>query len=233
MTARHPQPETLTAWLDETLEAPQAASVAEHVAQCAECKQASDEEAWIKRVLAEAATGPEPLPEGLENRIFGALHALPEEPRAASEVARALAGAPVKASRWRFSWISGGLGAAIAAVLFAVVLPRSTPLPRIETAAVQVQQNAAVSIGFDVAQSVENVTYEITLPEGLRFVGEDSQPVGGQSVTWQGALREGKTVVPIVVRGMRPGTYEILATVRKGPMMKQTTIVVPVTGEDS
>lgn len=233
MTAPHPDPEVLTAWLDHALDAETAAGVGVHVAGCPTCKQATDEEAWVKQVLGQVP--PTALPEGLEARVFEALHALPEAPCAASEVARALAEAPVPASpsRWRFSWISGGLGAAIAAVLFLVVLPRSTPLPRIETAAVEVQQNVAVSIGFDVASSVEDVTYEIALPDGLRFVGEDSQTLEAQSVKWQGALVAGKTVVPIVVRGMRPGTYEILATVRKGAMVKHTTIVVPVTGEES
>ena len=50
------------------------------------------------------------------------------------------------------------------------------------------------------------------------------------SVSWKGSLEKGKTVVPIVVRGIRPGRYEIEAFVRKGSMKRKTTIVLPVQG---
>jgi hypothetical protein len=49
-------------------------------------------------------------------------------------------------------------------------------------------------------------------------------------VAWKGSLEQGKTVVPIVVRGLRPGNYEIQAYVSKGAMRQKTTIVLPVTG---
>ena len=103
-------------------------------------------------------------------------------------------------------------------------------LPRIETAAVSANTNVAVNIGFDVASRVEGVTYQIDLPEGLQFVDDHGKPMLAQSVAWKGSLEQGKTVVPIVVRGVRPGNYEIQAYVSKGAMRQKTTIVLPVTG---
>ncbi|MNT92445.1 hypothetical protein D3C72_2337320 [compost metagenome] len=49
-----------------------------------------------------------------------------------------------------------------------------------------------------------------------------------QSVSWKGSLKTGKTVVPIVVRGVQPGRWTIEAYVRKGAMTRKTTIVMPV-----
>jgi hypothetical protein len=113
-------------------------------------------------------------------------------------------------------------------VLLTVVNLQNQAMPPLETAAVSVKEDVALNIGFDVAQSVEDVTFQIDLPEGLQFVDDNRQPMLAQSVAWKGSLVEGKTVIPIVVRGVRPGRYEIQAFVRKGPMMRKETIVLPV-----
>jgi hypothetical protein len=105
---------------------------------------------------------------------------------------------------------------------------QNSSLPNIQTAVVQQNTDVAVNIGFDVAQNVEDVTFQIDLPEGLQFVDDKHQPLLAQSVSWKGSLKTGKTVVPIVVRGVQPGKWTIEAYVRKGPMLRKTTIVMPV-----
>jgi hypothetical protein len=212
-----------------------------HLAECAECRRELAEVRWVTELLH--AVPPEPMPEELPSRVFAALAALPDEapvaepavtvtkaePKPAGAV---LAGAPVPATPWfkRFNWPSAVAGAVAAVALLFVWNVQNSALPKIETAAVSPNTDVAVNIGFDVASNVDDVTFQIDLPEGLRFVDDKHQPLLAQSVSWKGALKEGKTVVPIVVRGVVPGKWTIEAYVRKGPMMRKTTIVMPVQG---
>lgn len=222
--------ERLSDYLDGTLLPEERAQVDAHLEGCEHCRQDLEELRFVVEMLHQVPQ--EDVPEGLGARIHEALAALPDEEAPAPTVvsideARARKGG---AAPWwkRFSVTSAAAGAAVAVFVFALWNMQPSSLPRIETAAVSVSEDVAVNIGFTVDSSVEGVTYQIDLPEGLQFVDEASQPMLAQSVSWKGALKEGKTVIPIVVRGVRPGRYEIQATVRKGPMMQQTTIVLPV-----
>lgn len=203
--------------LDNHLDDWESRSLDTHLSQCAECQQMLTQLEAVKTLLR--AVPQEPLPAGLGDRIHGALVALPAEDRVVQM-------RPARAKI--FSWPSALSGAVAAVALFFVWNMQPGGLPRIETAAVTVQTDVALNIGFDVDESVEGVTFQIDLPEGLKFVDEKSQPMLAQSVSWKGSLVAGKTVVPIVVRGVRPGRYEIEAFVKKGPMMRKTTILLPV-----
>lgn len=230
----------LTDYLDGTLEGAERASLDAHMEGCAECRRNLEEVRWVTEMLHQVPR--EEPPADLASRIHLALAALPDEqdePEPAPVREPALATiTPISAARsapsektvwWkRFSVPSAVVGAAAAAFVIALVNVQPNNLPRVETAAVSMQTDVAVNIGFDVGEDVDGVTFQVDLPEGLQFVGEDTQPLLAQSVSWKGALKEGKTVIPIVVRGVRPGKYEILATVRKGAMKRQTTIVLPV-----
>lgn len=182
-----------------------------HLEGCSPCRTQLTELQEVQRLIRTRKAPP--APPDLMERIHRKLEAEPAAPR------------------FRISWpsmASGAIAAALVIGLVTVLLRQQAPLPSIQTAAVQVAQPAAVTIGFDVARDVEDVTYEIELPEGLEFVDSANQPIEARSVTWQGALRRGKTVVPITVRGLQPGRYEILATVRKNQFAQTTKIVVPV-----
>lgn len=207
----------LTAYLDPREDALNRATLAQHLAGCADCRQAESELKEIFALLKDRKA-PE-LPEGFMEKLHLKL---------ALEAAPAT-GAPLWLDRVKglFNWPSLAAGAVAAAVVISVVNLR-TPVPTIQTASVSEATQMAVNIGFDVDKDVEGVTFQIDLPEGLEFVDAEGQPVVAQSVSWEGSLKQGKTVVPVTVRGTQPGRYEILATVRKNQMVRTTRIVVPV-----
>lgn len=215
--------------LDRSLGGWEAIAMNGHLAACQDCRQQIQEMQAVVALLR--AVPREELPAQLAGNVSQALAALPETGVPVGTVetgtVRAVNRRANGRARWS-NWASGFAGAAAAAFFFACLQGLPVGLPRIETAAVSVQTDVAVNIGFDVDESVDNVTFQINLPEGLKFVDEKSQPMLAQSVSWKGSLKEGKTVVPIVVRGVRPGRYEIEAFVKKGPMMRKTTILLPV-----
>lgn len=215
--------ERLSDRLEGALPAAELASVEAHLEGCADCRLQATQLEAVKALLR--AVPREALPGGFEARVHTALEALPSDGAQTSP----LVAAPVPTRR-RISWPSAAVGAVAAAAMLVFWHVQPTNLPRIETAAVSANTNVAVNIGFDVASRVEGVTYQIDLPEGLQFVDDHGKPMLAQSVAWKGSLEQGKTVVPIVVRGVRPGNYEIQAYVSKGAMRQKTTIVLPVTG---
>lgn len=204
------------------------ARVAAHLDGCAPCREQRDQLLAVRTLLR--AVPREEVPGDLAGRITAALA---KEAGSAAEApaSKVVAFAPRK-SRWS-GWMSAVGGAAAAVAVFFIWNMQTATLPNIQTAAISTNTDVAVNIGFDVAQSVDGVTFQIDLPDGLKFVDDKSHPMQAQSVAWRGSLKEGKTVVPVVVRGVRPGRYEIEAYVSKGAMKKKTTIVLPVTGASS
>ncbi|HBN07775.1 MAG TPA: hypothetical protein DD435_03685 [Cyanobacteria bacterium UBA8530] len=179
-----------------------------HLSDCPDCREALSEYRLIRNLLKEKKVE---MPADLTERIHCALE---REPK------------PNK-KNW-FSLPSIGIGAAVAAAALIALLRLGTPLPVIQTAAVSQGQNVAVQIGFDVTEDVRDVTFQIDLPKGLQFVDAKGQPVSARTVSWQGELKTGKTVVPVTVRGIQPGKWEILATIRKNQMARETKIILPV-----
>lgn len=192
---------------------------------------AHEELAFLQAALAGLAKP------ALPGDLLGRIHlALAEEPGLAGAPPPPppgfLAGLHPKGAWWKrssASALAGGMAAAFA-LWWGGALVADGNLPVIETAAVAVQSDVAVNIGFDVERDVEGVTFQIDLPEGLRFLDDKRQPLLAQSVSWRGSLKAGRTVVPIHVQGVRPGRFEIEAFVRKGSMMRKTTILLPVQG---
>lgn len=183
---------------------------------------------WVSDVL-KAMPRPEP-PADLRDRIHLRLAAEPLPAPAPSPRRRA-----PSASNWGF--FMAGLVAALVVLVVGARFYSSTllgtssqvaNLPVLQTAAVTQDSNLAVQIGFDVIQDVSGVTFEVDLPEGLRFVNASGEPVQGQSVSWKGSLKAGNTVVPITLRGVQPGTWALTATVRKGDFVQKTRILIPV-----
>jgi anti-sigma factor RsiW len=213
-----------TGRLEADLDAWEAGAVAAHLAACSGCRRRLVElEATVS--LLRACPRP-PAPVDLEPRVLVALAAADEPPLPVR--------APVPPPRPRQAWTHmlaglGGAAVACAALLVWTWLP-GVGVPSIETAAVSVRQDVAVNIAFDLDERVEGVVFQVDLPEGLQFIDERSQPMLAQSVSWRGSLEKGRTVVPIVVRGVRPGRYAIEAYVRKGPLRRRTTVLLPVEG---
>lgn len=186
------------------------AEIEAHLQSCEDCREVLAEYQLISSLLKERKAR---MPEDFIEKAFAALDAEP---------------APKQKAKFHwFSLPSVGIGAAVAAGLV-LALRFTMPMPSIQTAAVTPGQNVDVQIGFNVTQDVKDVTFQIDLPKGLKFVDADGQPIESRTVAWKGELKTGKTVVPVTVRGVQPGKWEILATVRKNQMAQQTKIVLPV-----
>lgn len=197
--------------------------IARHLASCPAC---AEHLAELKLVVAMLRSRKAPeAPADLMDRIKTRLA---DEPVFASDERGVLKRA-ARLVNWP-SLAAGAVAAGLLVMVGTVVLRTQTPLPSIQTAAVSVATPTAVNIGFDVAEDVDRVTFTIDLPEGLQFLDANNQPFEAQTISWEGSLKRGKTVVPITVRGMQPGKYEILATVRKNQFAQSTKILLPVEG---
>lgn len=190
--------------------------MSDHLQGCKSCSEELDDLRWvIAQVKAQPRVkAPADLAQKLHMRL--ALEGVPKSETWSDKLRRLV------------NWPSLGIGAAVAAALMFAVLRFPQPAVGIQVSAVPVDHDVAVQIAFDVDQDVQDVTFDIQLQEGLKFVDGKGQPLTTQAVSWQGSLRRGTTVVPVTVRGIRPGSFEILATVRKNQLARRTQIIVPV-----
>lgn len=199
--------------------------IARHLASCPGC---AEHLAELKAVVAMLKSRKAPdAPADLMDRIRTRLEAEPLPAKAEPE--RRVLGRVASLINWP-SLAAGAVAAGLLLTVGTLVLRTQAPLPTIQTAAVSVATPTAVNIGFDMAEDVDRVTFTIDLPDGLQFLDANNQPVEAQTISWEGSLKRGKTVVPITVQGVQPGKYEILATVRKNQFAKSTKIVLPVEG---
>ncbi|MEB3236844.1 MAG: zf-HC2 domain-containing protein [Candidatus Sericytochromatia bacterium] len=219
MDCRQAEP-LLATWLDGPgcLGGIEEVEVEAHVAACASCGR---HVSTLRTIQEQVRAMPKP--------------ALPEDFR--RKLHLALAAEPVPVRPWHVRLLSGlnlpslALGAASAAALTFFLWRPPGPGIVLEATAVPVGQDVAVQVAFEVQEDVRDVTFDVRLPEGLRFVDGRGRDLPESQVTWQGELRKGRTVVPIAVRGLQPGRWEITAVVRKDRSIRETHIVLPVTGD--
>jgi hypothetical protein len=83
---------------------------------------------------------------------------------------------------------------------------------------------ALVKIDFVAEKTIEDVAFEITLPDGLRFVGGGSE-LAERTFRFQGRLAAGSNPIPIAVKGPRAGRYKVIAHAI-GPALDVTQEVV-------
>jgi hypothetical protein len=199
------------------VEGDRAEAVRVHAAGCGTCGAELTEVAATIALCRRA--GQEPLPDGFGLRLHQAL---------------AQAGRPSPA-RWR-ERVAAGLRArplafaAMAAALAATVAVSGTlawiddPPPPEPTHQVPASKVALVKVDFVAAQAIEDVIFEITLPDGLRFVSGGSE-LAERSFRFNGRLAPGSNPIPIAVRGPRAGRYKVIAHA-VGPELDVTHEVV-------
>jgi hypothetical protein len=95
----------------------------------------------------------------------------------------------------------GGRPEPVAAVTRGEVLP---------TFVVPSAKVAVIKLAFSADVDVEDVTFEVTLPEGLSFWSR-GQMLAERSFRWPGRLSAGENLFPVAVRGERPGRYRVRA----------------------
>ena len=171
--------------------------------------------------------------------------------RLAAESAPAAAGLYDHALAWlraqhAWLWPVGGLAAGVAAYTLLVVV-HGNPMGR-ETAPPQVVHSApmvvasgpvlpsfrvpsskvaVIKLAFAAEVAVEDVTFEVTLPEGLAF-WSGGKRLDERTFRWPGRLDAGENLIPIAVRGDRPGRYPVVATVEIDGHVLEHRVVLDV-----
>ena len=178
-----------------------------------ECDDCGRELASLETTIALCRkAGEERLPEGFSLALHQALVAAGPPPRTlAQRIARAV-------EDWRT-----GLGmrpatfAAAAAALACVlsvagtfaVMHKSAPA-KVAAYRVPESKTALVKIDFVAERAVDDVAFEITLPDGLRFVS-GGEMLAERTFRFQGKLAAGDNPVPIAVKGPHAGRYKVIA----------------------
>jgi anti-sigma factor RsiW len=83
---------------------------------------------------------------------------------------------------------------------------------------------ALVKIDFVAEKNIDDVAFEITLPDGLRFVS-GGQQLAERTFRFSGKLAAGDNSIPIAVKGPRAGRYKVIAHAI-GPALDVTQEVV-------
>ena len=72
---------------------------------------------------------------------------------------------------------------------------------------------AGLVAACDIGIAVESAQMHVELPPGLSFWADGAE-LPQRSLDWEQPLKMGDNVIPIAVRGARPGEYRVLALVR-------------------
>jgi hypothetical protein len=182
-------------------------AVIAHARECAECGRVLDELRATASLTRRA--GVETPPEGFSLELHKALVAAGPPPRSAwTRLRDALALRP---------FALAGASAALAAVLAIFgTLALSHRQQPVETAslppAARVPETkvALVKIDFVAEHDVDDVDFEITLPDGLRFFSKGAQ-LAERSFRWKDSLKKGSNPIPIAVKGPKAGRYRVIA----------------------
>jgi len=155
-----------------------------------------------------------------------------------------------RASAWlrerrAWLWPAAGLASGLAAYGLLVVLhgpaarEHAARLPRaIATEAVlpsfriPSSKVAIIKLSFNAEVAVEDVTFQVTLPEGLYF-WSGGERLAERSFRWPGRLDAGENVVPVAVRGDVPGRYPVIATVEVDGRKLEQRVIMDVHKERS
>lgn len=78
------------------------------------------------------------------------------------------------------------------------------------TYAVPADKVAVIHLNFAAEVSVEDVTFEVALPDGLVFWSK-GEALAERTFRWPGSLTVGENVMPIAVRGNRAGLFRVTA----------------------
>ncbi len=194
------------------------------------------------------------LGEAEERELRGQLAALREDPpeldfQASLHRRLVAAGAPEPASGWDrvrsflrrgapVLWPAVGVAAGVATFL-ALSTAQQPPTPPPATAEVSrplavpgtivpASKVAVIKLDFTADVAVEQADFQVSLPEGLTFWA-DGEDLPLRSFGWTQPLSEGSNVIPIAVRGHKPGRYLVTAFARAGGQTIEHDVVLEVT----
>jgi anti-sigma factor RsiW len=186
------------------IDGPRGDEVRAHAAGCDACGAELAEMEATLGLLRRA--GSEPLPDGFQLSLHQALVAAgPPERRWMDRIRAAIASRPMT-----FAACAASLAAAIAVGTTLVAVHRAAAPAQAIAYRVPESKVALVKIDFVAEKNIEDVAFEITLPDGLRFVS-GGQQLAERTFRFAGRLRAGDNPIPIAVKGPRAGRYKVIA----------------------
>jgi hypothetical protein len=93
---------------------------------------------------------------------------------------------------------------------------------------VPAEKVALVKIDFASAKAIDDVDFEILLPDGLHFFS-GGQELAERTFQWRAKLGAGSNVVPIAVKGSHPGRYRVIAHATGRDLDVSQEVVLEVT----
>ncbi|MFL5355058.1 hypothetical protein [Archangium sp.] len=93
---------------------------------------------------------------------------------------------------------------------------------------VPVSKVAVIKLDFTADVAVAEADFQVSLPEGLSFWA-DGRELALRSFEWTQPLNAGSNVIPIAVRGQKPGRYLVTAQARTGNQRIEHEVVLEVT----
>ncbi len=90
-------------------------------------------------------------------------------------------------------------------------------------------RTAVIHLNFTAEVRVEDVTFEVDLPEGLSFWSK-GEAMAERRFRWPGSLEAGENVLPIAVRGEKPGLYRVRARAEIADQVIEQEILLQVEG---
>lgn len=191
----------------------------EHLRTCADCRTRLRELQDVLTLLHDAGQEDTALPAGFSQALHGRLLREPPPRRPlGARIMNALGGLGLDSS----PRLGLAFSAALAALLLVVAAARTVghvPSGRPSLAQapapfeVPAQRVAVVHFDFVANVTVENVEFEVTLPQGLAFI-DNGKPMPGHTLQWTGSLASGSNPVPLAISGTKPGRYKIVAHAR-------------------
>jgi hypothetical protein len=205
----------------------------EHLEGCSDCRQNLESLKRTLKLLHRVGES-EQLPSGFQLSLHRRLAA--EPPPTPSLIARL----------WRLleqlqidSAPRIGLALGAAALLGLVVLPQlrhgsGSALHNLSgeqevAAAFRVPQQRIAVVRFDFVADVkvEDVEFEVTLPNELNFIDE-GKVLAEKRLVWRGSLASGSNPIPLAVRGSKPGRYRVTAQAHGGGLDVRHDILLEV-----
>lgn len=135
-------------------------------------------------------------------------------------------------------WPAVGVAAGVAAflVMSAVQPPPVAPHETVEAlrpivepgTLVPASKVAVIKLDFTADVAVEQADFQVSLPEGLSFWA-DGEDLPLRSFSWTQPLSAGSNVIPVAVRGHKPGRYLVTAQAHAGDQIIEHDVVLEVT----
>jgi anti-sigma factor RsiW len=196
--------ELLTDVAGGELDGARADEVRAHATSCDACgRELAELEATVGLMRR---AGGEPLPAGFSLSLHQALVAAGPPRRSwLDSVRAAVALRPIT-----FAASAAALAAMLATGGTMLLVHRAHQPAQVAAYQVPASKLALVKIDFVAEQAIEDVAFEITLPDGLRFVS-GGEELAERTFRFQGKLAAGSNPIPIAVKGPRAGRYKVIA----------------------